>query len=144
MRAAFEYALDFARTEKRLGTVPVIEHQNAGFMLADAKMRIEACRYLTWKAAHEFDRTDGHEQELAIMAKVFCSETAVAVVWDCMRLVGIASYTRDLAPLERIMRDTMAFPLYDGGNLGIRRRQLHDMLREPSYDPLQAAFGEGQ
>jgi nitroalkane oxidase len=43
MRAAFEYALDFARTEKRLGTVPVIEHQNVGFMLADIKMRIEAC-----------------------------------------------------------------------------------------------------
>jgi len=43
MRAAFEYALDFARSEKRLGTVPVIEHQNVGFMLADIKMRIEAC-----------------------------------------------------------------------------------------------------
>jgi nitroalkane oxidase len=28
MRAAFEYALDLARSETRLGTVPVIEHQN--------------------------------------------------------------------------------------------------------------------
>jgi nitroalkane oxidase len=37
MRAAFEYALDFARNERRLGTVPVIEHQNVGFMLADIK-----------------------------------------------------------------------------------------------------------
>ena len=50
MRAAFEYALALARSETRLGTVPVIEHQNVGFMLADIKMRIEACRYLTWKA----------------------------------------------------------------------------------------------
>ena len=49
MRAAFEYALDFARSEKRLGTVPVIEYQNVGFMLADIKRRIEACRYLSWK-----------------------------------------------------------------------------------------------
>jgi alkylation response protein AidB-like acyl-CoA dehydrogenase len=140
MRAAFGHALDFARTEKRLGTVPVIDHQNVGFMLADVKMRIEACRYLTWKACHEFDRTDGRSQELAITAKVFCSEAATSAVWDCMRLVGIASYTRK-SPLERIMRDTMAFPLYDGGNLGIRRRQLHDLFREPDYDPLQAAFG---
>ncbi|MCW2525745.1 MAG: acyl-CoA dehydrogenase protein [Pseudonocardiales bacterium] len=140
MRAAFGHAFDFARTEKRLGTVPVIDHQNVGFMLADVKMRIEACRYLTWKACHEFDRTDGRSQELAITAKVFCSEAATSAVWDCMRLVGIASYTRTL-PLERIMRDTMAFPLYDGGNLGIRRRQLHDLLREPDYDPLRAAFG---
>lgn len=142
MRAAFDYALDFARTEKRLGTVPVIEHQNAGFMLADIKMRIEACRYLTWKACHDFDRTGGRAQELAIITKVFSSETATAAVYDCMRLVGIASYTRDLAPLERIMRDAMAFPLYDGGNLGVRRRQLHEMFRRPGYDSMLAARGD--
>ena len=46
-------------------------------------------------------------------------------------MVGIASYTKDLAPLEKIMRDAMMFPLYDGGNQGVRRRQLHDILRHP-------------
>ena len=59
IRAAFEYALEFARAEKRLGTGPIIEHQNVGFMLADIKMRIEACRYLTWKACHDFEQTGG-------------------------------------------------------------------------------------
>jgi nitroalkane oxidase len=43
MRAAFEYALDFTRAEKWLGTVPVIEHQNVGFMFAGIKTRLEAC-----------------------------------------------------------------------------------------------------
>jgi alkylation response protein AidB-like acyl-CoA dehydrogenase len=141
MRAAFEYALDFARTERRLGTVPVIEHQNVGFALADIKMRIEACRYLTWKACHDFDRTQGLAEELPIMTKVYCSETAVSTVYDCMRVVGIASYTRDLAPLERLIRDAMVFPLYDGGNQGVRRRQLHDILRQPGYDSMLAARG---
>ena len=141
MRAAFEYALDFTRTETRLGTGPVIEHQNVGFMLADIKMRLEACRYLTWKACHDFEHTHGLAQELAIMTKVFCSETAVAAIYDCMRVVGIASYTRDLAPLERLMRDAMVFPLYDGGNQGVRRRQLHDMFRQPGYDSMLAARG---
>ena len=142
MRAAFEYALDFARNEKRLGTVPVIEHQNVGFMLADIKMRIEACRYLTWKACHDFERTEGRAQELAIMTKVYCSEAATAAVYDCMRVVGVASYTKDLTPLERIMRDAMVFPLYDGSNQGIRRRQLHEMLRQPGYDSMLAAHGD--
>lgn len=142
MRAAFEYALDFARTENRLGTVPVIEHQNVGFMLADIKMRIEACRYLTWKACHDFERTGGLAEELPIMTKVYCSETAVAAVYDCMRVVGIASYTRNLAPLERMMRDAMVFPLYDGGNQGVRRRQLHDLFRQPGYHSMLAARGE--
>jgi nitroalkane oxidase len=143
VRAAFEYALDFARSEKRLGTVPVIEHQNVGFMLADIKMRIEACRYLTWKACHDFERTGGRADELAIMTKVYCPEAALDTVYDCMRVVGIASYTKDLAPLEKIMRDAMVFPLYDGGNQGVRRRQLHDILRHPGYDSMLAARGEG-
>ncbi len=56
---------------------------------------------------------------------------------------GIASYAKDLAPLERIMRDAMAFPLYDGGNQGVRRRQLHDIFRHPGYDSMLAAHGEG-
>jgi len=142
MRAAFEYALDFARTEKRLGTVPVIDHQNVGFMLADIKMRLEACRYLTWKACHDFERTGGRAQELAVMTKVYCSEAAVTTVYDCMRVVGIASYAKDLTPLERIMRDAMVFPLYDGGNQGVRRRQLHEMFRQPGYDSMLGARGD--
>ena len=142
MRAAFEYALEFARREKRLGTGPVIEHQNVGFMLADIKMKIEACRYLTWKACHYFEQTGYRAEELAIMTKVYCSEAAVTAIYDCMRLVGIVSYTRDLAPLEKIMRDAMVFPLYDGGNQGVRRRQLHQMFMRPEYNSMLAARGE--
>ncbi len=47
MRAAFDYVLDFARSERRLGSEPIINHQIVGYTLADIKMRIEACRYLT-------------------------------------------------------------------------------------------------
>ncbi len=47
MRAAFDYAYDFCLRERRLGAVPVIDHQNVGYMLADARMRIEA-RPATW------------------------------------------------------------------------------------------------
>jgi nitroalkane oxidase len=35
------------------------------------------------------------------------------------------------------------FPLYDGGNQGVRRRQLHDIFRHPGYDSMLAARGEG-
>jgi alkylation response protein AidB-like acyl-CoA dehydrogenase len=141
MRAAFEYALDFATSERRLGTGPVIEHQNVGFMLADVKMRIEAARYLTWKACHYFDQTRGRGQELAVMTKVYCSELAVQVVYDAMRVVGVQSYTPQ-TPLERLMRNAMVFPLYDGGNMGVRRRQLHGMLRQPGYHSMLGARGE--
>ncbi len=140
MRAAFDHALAFAQREHRLGTTPVIEHQNVGYMLADMKMRIEAARYMTWKACHYLDATDGRGEELAIMTKVYCSELAVQVVYDAMRVVGIESYTLR-TPLERLLRDALVYPLYDGGNMGIRRRQLHDILRQPGYHSMLAAEG---
>jgi len=140
MRAAFDCALQFARTDARSGPVPVIEYQNVGYMLADLKMRIEAARYLTWKACHQFDQSGGKEHELAVMTKVYCSELAVQVVYDAMRLVGINSYT-DMLPLSSLMQDVLCFPLYDGGNMGVRRRQLHEMMKSSSYDPLTGAEG---
>lgn len=140
MRAAFDYALNFAKTERRLGSQPIIAYQNVGYMLADIKMRIEAARYLTWKACHYFEETGGRGQELAIMAKVYCSELAVQVVYDAMRLVGVESYTKR-TPLERLIRDALAFPIYDGGNMGVRRRQLHEIIAQPGYDSMLGAQG---
>jgi len=140
MRAAFDVALNFAKTDKRSGTVPVIEHQNAGYMLADLKMRIEAARYLTWKACHQLDVTDRASDELAIITKVYASELCVQVVYDAMRLVGVDSYT-ELTPLAGLMQDALCFPLYDGGNMGVRRRQLHRKFKAEGYDPMAAAEG---
>jgi alkylation response protein AidB-like acyl-CoA dehydrogenase len=143
MRAAFDCAFNFAKTDKRSGSVPVIEHQNAGYMLVDLKMRIEAARYLTWKACHYLQSTGRVSDELAIMTKVYSSELCVQVVYDAMRLVGVNSYT-DLLPLAGLMQDALAFPVYDGGNMGVRRRQLHRLFQQPGYDPMAAAQGRPQ
>lgn len=140
MRAAFDVALRFAKTDKRSGNVPVIEHQNAGYMLADLKMRIEAARYLTWKACHQLDVTDRKSDELAIMTKIYASELCVQVVYDAMRLVGVDSYT-ELTPLAGLMQDALCFPLYDGGNMGVRRRQLHRKFKAEGYEPMASAEG---
>lgn len=138
MRAAFDTAFAFAKSEKKLGPHPIIEYQNVGYMLADLKMKIEAARYLAWKACHQFDTTGGLGQEVPILTKVYCSELAVQALYDSMRLVGIDSYT-DAYPLAGLMQDALAFPLYDGGNMGVRRRQLHKMMMEPGYDPMASA-----
>ena len=64
------------------------------------------------------------------------------VVYDAMRLVGVDSYT-DLTPLAGLMQDALCFPLYDGGNMGVRRRQLHGKFMRPDYDPMASAEGRG-
>lgn len=134
MRTAYEYALSFARTENRGGAVPILEHQAVGYALGDAKAAMEAVRYLAWKACHAVDTGSPAAGELALHSKIFGSETAVRVITDLMRVVGIESYDR-ANPLGEILQDVLLFPLFDGGNNGIRRRQLHSLLCSEDYDP---------
>lgn len=138
MRAAFEFALHFAQTENRGGVHPIIEHQAVGYALADAKTTIEAARYLSWRACHAVDTQSPGADELAVEAKIFGSEAAVRVITDLMRVVGVDSYDHE-APFARLLQDALALPIFDGGNMGVRRRQLHMMFRQGSYDPLAAS-----
>ena len=107
------------------------------YALADAKMAIEAARYLCWRACRAVDLQSPGAEELAIEAKVFGSETAVRVLTELMRVVGIESY--DALPLARLLQDALALPLFGGGNIGVRRRRLHAILQRPEYDPLAAS-----
>lgn len=138
MRAAFAFALDFARSEKRGGVHPIIEHQAVGYALADAKTTIEAARTLSWRACHALDTQSPAAEELAVQAKIFGSEAAVRVITDLMRVVGIDSYDHE-APFGGLLQDALALPIFDGGNLGIRRRQLHTMFKSRDYSPLAAS-----
>jgi alkylation response protein AidB-like acyl-CoA dehydrogenase len=142
MRAAFDFTLGFARNERRGGIHPIIEHQAVGYALADAKMAIEATRCLCWRACQAVDVQSPGAQELAIEAKVHGSETAVRVLMDLMRVVGVESYDHAL-PLGRLLLDALALPLFGGGNIGVRRRQLHAILKRREYDPLMTS-GEAE
>jgi len=133
MRAAFDHTLRFAQAERRGGPVPIIDYQAVGYALASAKTRIEAVRSLTWRACHALDTGSPAGQELALHAKVFGSETAVAVITDLMQVAGVDSYAHE-QPLGRLLQDALGLPLFGGSNLGLRRRQLHALLREPGYD----------
>lgn len=138
MRAAFDAVLDFAKSERRGGAVPIIEHQAVGYALADAKMRIEAIRAMTLRACHALDAGEPGAAELSLQTKVLGGETAVEVITRLFQVMGISSYSHE-HPLAGLLQDAMAFPLFDGGNLGVRRRQLHAMMAAPDYDPLRAS-----
>lgn len=137
-RAAFDIALDFARSQTRGGNEPVIEHQNVGTILGDMKAKLEASRYLTWKACDNFGRSGGRDTELSIINKIFSSENAVSIVYDAMRVVGVSAYLKQTR-LGELLTDALAYPLFDGGNVGVRRVQLQRILAGPDYDPLAAS-----
>lgn len=138
MRRAFEVAYRFALTEKRGGPVPIIEHQAVSDVLADAKGRIEAVRLLAWRALDAVMSMHPSGPELALHAKVFGSETGVEVINDLIRVVGVTAYDEEF-PLVRHLMDALSYPIIEGSNVGVRRRQLQAMFRAPGYDPLAAS-----
>jgi alkylation response protein AidB-like acyl-CoA dehydrogenase len=141
MRAAFDSALDFARTSTTGGNVNVLEHQSPADLLIDIKCCIEACRALTWRAAASLDNGVVGADELAYEAKIYASEAAVKTVAEAMRVVGVRAYDAEKWPFARLMADAMVLPVFDGGNQGIRRRQIQNIFQAKGYEPWAATFG---
>jgi alkylation response protein AidB-like acyl-CoA dehydrogenase len=111
-RAAYEVALDYARTREQFGK-PIIENQAIAFMLADMATSIEASRLLVWRAAwmarqgKRFDKAEGS------MSKLFAGETAVRVTERAMQILGGNGFTREY-PVERMARDAKIYTIFEG------------------------------
>ena len=133
MRAAFQFALSSAKSEKRGGIQQIIQHQAVGYALADAKTTIEAARALSWHACRALDtaapgaleahyprqgvrigsqRCAGHYQSHAgceastVMATNCRSPVCFRTLWRCR-----------FSPAAII---------------GVRRRQLHALMLDPA------------
>lgn len=92
MRKAFETAMEFAKTDTRGGTVPILQRQSVANLLIDVKCRIDSCRLLTWKALHCLENGPGDfkaRQEICLETKIYCSDNCVKSVTDAMSAVGM-------------------------------------------------------
>ena len=136
-RAAYEAALDWAKTYTAGGPQPIIHYQYAGYVLGDVAARIEACRYFCWKTAHYLDQHDYHGELIGAMCKVHCTELLFDAVYKCMQVVGVNSVDRQ-HPFEKYLREAAIFPLYDAGNFGMQRRRVHGVIARPGLQPARA------
>ncbi|GFF49362.1 acyl-CoA dehydrogenase, putative [Aspergillus lentulus] len=141
-RAVFDAALAFSH-DTRGGTVPIAQRQSVADLLINIKMRTETSRYLTWKAAHCLTQGPGeHAQrrEHALLAKVHCSDAAVQSCLDAINAVGVSAYNLE-TPFASLLATALVLPIFDGGNVGIRRRALQDLFLEEGYQPWGTTFG---
>jgi butyryl-CoA dehydrogenase len=107
-QAALDHALAYGAEREQFGR-PIREFEAIQFMLADMATKVAAARALLEKAAEE--RTTGW----SAMAKLFASETAMAVTTDAVQIFGGYGYMRDY-PVEKLMRDAKATEIYEGTN----------------------------
>jgi alkylation response protein AidB-like acyl-CoA dehydrogenase len=110
-RGALEASIAYARERKSFG-VPIGQHQQVQWMLADMATAVDAARLLTWRAATLKDRGQPYGTASS-MAKLYAAETAMRVATDAVQVHGGYGYTKDY-PVERFFRDAKITQIYEG------------------------------
>jgi alkylation response protein AidB-like acyl-CoA dehydrogenase len=111
-RAAYEYALEYAKTRIQFGR-PIIENQAIAFALADMRMEIDAARLLVWRAAWMGRNEKAFGAGEGSMSKLKAGEVAVTVTEKAVQILGGAGYLRD-HPVERMFRDAKIYTIFEG------------------------------
>jgi alkylation response protein AidB-like acyl-CoA dehydrogenase len=112
-RAAYDAAMRYAHERETFGK-PIHAHQAIQFKLADMATKLEASKLLVKSAADKFEAGERADVE-AGMAKLFCSETALELATEAMRIHGGYGYTKDF-PVERYFRDAPLMIIGEGTN----------------------------
>ncbi len=113
-QGATDYAVAYARERRQFGR-PINEFQGVSFKLADMETRTAAARELLYKACAMADQGHPQRAKYSSMAKVFCSDTAMAVTVDAVQVLGGYGYVKEY-PVERMMRDAKITQIYEGTN----------------------------
>jgi alkylation response protein AidB-like acyl-CoA dehydrogenase len=113
-QGATDYAVAYARERRQFGRA-INEFQAIQFKLADMQTRTAAGRELLYKACAMSDQDHPQRGRYASMAKVFCSDTAMAVTVEAVQVLGGYGYVKE-HPVERMMRDAKITQIYEGTN----------------------------
>ncbi|NJC68907.1 acyl-CoA dehydrogenase [Planosporangium thailandense] len=111
-RAAYEYALEYAKNREQFGR-PIIDNQAIAFALADMRTELDAARLLVWRAAWMGRNNRTFEAGEGSMSKLKAGEVAVAVTEKAVQILGGAGFVRD-HPVERWYRDAKIYTIFEG------------------------------
>jgi alkylation response protein AidB-like acyl-CoA dehydrogenase len=110
-RAAWEYALDYAKERKAFGK-PIIQHQGVAFILADMITEIDAARLLVWRAAW-LSRNGTYKNAEGSQSKLKAGRVAVWATERAIQILGGYGYVKEY-PVERWHRDAKIYDIFEG------------------------------
>jgi alkylation response protein AidB-like acyl-CoA dehydrogenase len=111
-RAAYEVALDYAKTREQFGR-PIIDNQGIAFQLADMRTQIDAARLLVWRASWMATAGKPFTSAEGSMSKLFASEVAKKVTGQAIQILGGNGFTQEY-PVERMHRDAAIYTIFEG------------------------------
>ena len=115
--AAFEYAVDYAKTRKQFGQT-IGKFQAISHMLADMKVRLDVSRMLVYRFAWLMSEGKATRQDAAVL-KLYTAETYKTVSDVGMQVLGGYGYCMEF-PMQRFFRDSRV-AVIGGGTSEIQR-----------------------
>jgi hypothetical protein len=110
-QAALEHATAYAAERRQFGTA-IKDFQGMQFKLANMATRIAASRALLHQAG-DAKESGRNAVQMASMAKLFASETAMFVTTEAVQVFGGYGYMKEY-PVERLFRDAKVTEIYEG------------------------------
>jgi alkylation response protein AidB-like acyl-CoA dehydrogenase len=113
-QGAIDHAVAYAAERRQFGQ-PIADFQGIQFKLADMETRTAAARELLYRACAKVDAGDADMGKYSAMAKLFASDTAMAVTVEAVQVLGGYGYVTEY-PVERYLRDAKITQIYEGTN----------------------------
>lgn len=114
-QAAYEASVAWVQERKAFGQ-EIGSFQMIQAKIADMKIRLEAARLLTLKAAWAKQQALGSGARYTLegsMAKLYASEAAMWIAHQAVQIHGGMGYSKEL-PIERYFRDAKITEIYEG------------------------------
>ena len=130
-RPALEIATDYSAKRKAFGT-EIRNFQAVSFKIADAIMKLDACRSLMYTTSRAVDSgtvSASRCRRMVSEGKKFVTEQCWDVVNLCMQVMGGIGYT-DVYPLEKILRDLRLSMIWVGTNEIMSLISQHEWYKE--------------
>jgi acyl-CoA dehydrogenase len=110
-QAALDLSVDYVKNRKQFGA-PIGSYQLVQRMIVEMRVRTDAARQLTRRAARAMDRGLPARMECSI-AKLYAAQAAHEVADHALQVHGGMGYSEDY-PVERIFRDTRGAVIPEG------------------------------
>ena len=108
---ALDESIKYMKERKQFGR-PIAAFQGLQWMVAEMSTKIEAARFLVYKAAWLKENKQPYSIDAA-RAKLYAAEVAMDVTTKAVQLFGGYGYTKEY-PVERMMRDAKITEIYEG------------------------------
>jgi cyclohexanecarboxyl-CoA dehydrogenase len=110
-RKALDLTIDYVKQREAFGQ-PVSKNQGVSFPIAENATKLEAARWLTYRALSLADAGQKFSKEAA-MTKLYATDVSLQTIHDCIIAHGHMGFSEEM-PLQAMLRDVSGLEIGEG------------------------------